>query len=223
MMNNTSTAMNLNLDNFAPATIADFPHKANAKTPELYNKKFNLEQQIAALTRELNLVNENLEITAKKEDNEFKKHIETHNYLSAMVIATDGKILADPNGDGVRGILGYKNSKAIQDHKGNWFATITDMCDWYGINVTTFKARINILKWSLEDALTTPIRSGGYGKTAPKKGSPTYYDRKRKGYPEEVCMFSAREFANWKREQKVKAKANKVNEEKKVGELMNIG
>ena len=116
MTNNTSTAMNLNLDNFTPVTIADFPRKANAKAPELYSKKYNLEQQIAALTRELNLVNENLEVTAKKEENEFKKHIETHNFLSAMVIATDGKILADPNGNGVRGILGYKNSKAIQDH-----------------------------------------------------------------------------------------------------------
>ena len=198
------TAMNMKLDNFTPATVADFPRKANVKAPELYSKKYNLEQQIAALTRELNLVTENLEVTAKKEENEFKKHIETHNYLSAMVIATDGKILADPNGNGVRGILGYKNSKAIQDHEGNWFATIVDMCDWYGINKETYKSRIRI-GWSLEDTLTTPVRKTNH-KKIPKEvkengiNPGTYHYRKKKGYPEEICVLSAREFANWKRE-----------------------
>lgn len=215
MMNN-NTAMNL--DNFTPATIADFPHKANAKAPELYGKKYELEQQIAALTRELNLVNENLEVTAKKEENEFKKHIETHNFLSAMVIAANGKVIADPNGNGVRGILEYKNSKAIQDHKGNWFATIVDMCDWYGINKETYKSRIRI-GWSLEDTLTTPVRKTNH-KKIPKEvkengiNPGTYHYRKKKGYPEEICVLSAREFANWKREQKAK----ETNQ--KAGDLM---
>jgi len=218
MMN--TTAMNMN---FTPATMDTFPRRKGEKAPRLRTRKFEIEQQIATLTRELHEVNDDLQETAEKEDNDFKRHIEVHNFLSAMAIATNGKIIADPNGTGVRNILSYSNAKAIQDHEGNWFATITDMCDWYGIKVTTFKGRIHILKWNLKDALTTPVRSGGYGKSAPAKGSSTYYNRKKKGYPEEVCVLPAREFANWKREQKAKVEANEANEVKKVGELMNIG
>lgn len=219
MMNNTAMNTTMNAT-FTPATIADFPRKKGEKAPQLRTRKFEIEQKIAALTRELHEVNDDLQETAEKEDNDFKRHIEVHNFLSAMAIATNGKVIADPNGTGVRNILSYSNAKAIQDHEGNWFATITDMCDWYGIKITTFENRIHTLKWGLQDALTTPVRSGGYGKSAPAKGSSTYYSRKKKGYPEEVCILPAREFANWKREQRAKAEANEV---KKVGELMSIG
>ena len=223
MMNNTAMNTTMNAT-FTPATIADFPRSKGEKAPQLRTRKFEIEQQIAALTRELHEVNDDLQETAEKEDNDFKRHIEVHNFLSAMAIATNGKIIADPNGTGVRNILSYSNAKAIQDHEGNWFATIVDMCDWYGINKETYKSRIRI-GWSLEDTLTTPVRKTNH-KKIPKEvkengiNPGTYHYRKAKGYPEEVCVLSAREFANWKREQKAKAKANEV---KKVGELMNIG
>ena len=219
MMNNAINMMNL--DNFTPATIADFPRRKGEKAPQLRTRKFEIEQQIAALTRELHEVNDDLQETAEKEDNEFKRHIEVHNFLSAMAIAANGKIIADPNGTGVRNILSYSNAKAIQDHEGNWFATITDMCNWYGIDNRAYHFRRRH-GWNIKDALTIPVRQrqGNYKKAPLKEiedsgiNKTTYFYRKRKGYPEEVCTLPVREFANWKREQKAK----EINQ--KAGDLM---
>lgn len=208
-MNNTAMNTTMNAT-FVPATIADFPRRKGEKAPQLRTRKFEIEQQIAALTRELHEVNDDLQETAEKEDNDFKRHIEVHNFLSAMAIATNGKIIADPNGTGVRNILSYSNAKAIQDHEGNWFATITDMCKWYGISTQLYIGRRKRCGWTLEQTLTTPVRDYKKDNVSPD----TYKYRKKKGYPEEVCMMPSREFVNWKREQKAK----EINQ--KAGDLM---
>lgn len=43
------------------------------------------------------------------------------------------------------------------DHRGKYHASLAAMCDYYGINVATFKNRIT-RGWSLDDALTIPVR-----------------------------------------------------------------
>jgi hypothetical protein len=44
------------------------------------------------------------------------------------------------------------------DHKGNMFTSKTQMCSYYGINNTCFHSRLSI-GWSLEAALTTPVKT----------------------------------------------------------------
>lgn len=46
----------------------------------------------------------------------------------------------------------------VKDHLGNTFNTTLEMCHHYNISSSAFHGRYNLKKWSLEDALTTPVR-----------------------------------------------------------------
>ena len=46
--------------------------------------------------------------------------------------------------------------KKCKDHKGNVFASVAAMCDFWNISPFVFYKRINKLKWSIEKTLTTP-------------------------------------------------------------------
>lgn len=48
--------------------------------------------------------------------------------------------------------------KIVTDHLGNAFPTIKDMCDYWKIPKNTYVARIHTHHWSLEKALTTPVK-----------------------------------------------------------------
>ena len=47
------------------------------------------------------------------------------------------------------------------DHLGNRYASLRAMADAYGVKYNPFLARINLLGWPLEEALTTPVRPRG--------------------------------------------------------------
>lgn len=55
------------------------------------------------------------------------------------------------------------------DHLGNRYASLRAMADAYGVKYNPFLARINLLGWSLEEALTTPVRPRGAGRVAGPK------------------------------------------------------
>lgn len=210
----TNTAMNT-IATFTPATT--FPRKKGERTPQLRTRKTELEQQIAALTKELKEVNSDLQETVTREDNDFKRHIEIHNFLSAVAITNNGKVIADPNGTGVKNILAYNNVKAVQDYNGFWFASIKDMCEWYSIDYNLFYSRRRN-GWSLKDSLT---REKKKIERRPRKLPPelrkvnynTYYTRKRKGLPLDICEMTPSEYREWKRK----------TEKKEVGAEMKIG
>lgn len=63
------------------------------------------------------------------------------------------KILTTPMSD-------YRNVMAeeCEDHLGNKFKSIKDMCDYWHINRTTFFRRRNTPGWDLEKALTAPLQ-----------------------------------------------------------------
>lgn len=46
----------------------------------------------------------------------------------------------------------------VKDHLGNTFNTILEMCRHYNISSSSFHGRYKLKKWSLEDALTRPVR-----------------------------------------------------------------
>ncbi len=45
-------------------------------------------------------------------------------------------------------------SKPSYDHKHNYFKNLKVMCEYYGVNYSSFKNRRNVLGWKLEKALT---------------------------------------------------------------------
>ena len=49
------------------------------------------------------------------------------------------------------------NAKSITDHKGNQFPSIQKMCKYWHIDKSIYRGRIK-LGWSMEDALTKPIK-----------------------------------------------------------------
>lgn len=55
------------------------------------------------------------------------------------------------------------------DHLGNRYVSLRAMAAAYGIKYNPFLARINLLGWSLEEALTTPVRRRGAGRAAEPK------------------------------------------------------
>ena len=71
----------------------------------------------------------------------------------------------------------------VKDHLGNTFNTILEMCHHYNISSSAFHGRYNIKKWSLEDALTTPVRDT-------KKKKPCE-DHKENTYPSILDMCQA--------------------------------
>ena len=48
--------------------------------------------------------------------------------------------------------------KPCSDHLGNKFDSITDMCKYWNISISTFTSRVNS-GWSLKNALETRIKS----------------------------------------------------------------
>ena len=46
--------------------------------------------------------------------------------------------------------------KKCKDHKGQEFASVAAMCDFWNISPFVFYKRKNKLKWSMEKTLTTP-------------------------------------------------------------------
>lgn len=61
-------------------------------------------------------------------------------------------------------------TKACEDHLGNKYSSITEMCEHYGISTETFTSRIKIYHWTIEQALTYPANT--------KLNSQTYIDHK---------------------------------------------
>ena len=51
----------------------------------------------------------------------------------------------------------FRKYKKAEDHRGNKFETIKAMCEFYQIDRNNFNQRL-AAGWSLEKALTTPIR-----------------------------------------------------------------
>lgn len=51
-----------------------------------------------------------------------------------------------------------QNCIPAQDHTGRRFDSMSDMCAFWGIKPNVFHGRFTYLGWSLEAALTTPVR-----------------------------------------------------------------
>ena len=49
--------------------------------------------------------------------------------------------------------------KAVTDHLGNKFNTIKEMCEYWGVPYITFNKRMRKFKWTLDRALTTPVKA----------------------------------------------------------------
>ena len=71
----------------------------------------------------------------------------------------------------------------VKGHLGNTFNTTLEMCHHYNISSSAFHGRYNIKKWSLKDALTTPVRDT-------KKKKPCE-DHKGNTYPSILAMCQA--------------------------------
>ena len=52
----------------------------------------------------------------------------------------------------------YRNAKECEDHEGNKFGSTVEMCNHYGVPANRFKARISRYMFTLEEALTCPLR-----------------------------------------------------------------
>ena len=55
-------------------------------------------------------------------------------------------------------MLYYHPEKKCKDHTGKVFDSIKEMCDFWNIPPETFNRRIKVYGYSLEKALTTPLR-----------------------------------------------------------------
>lgn len=71
----------------------------------------------------------------------------------------------------------------VKDHLGNTFNTTLEMCRHYNISSSVFHSRHKLKNWSLEDALTTPVRDT-------KKKKPCE-DHKGNTYPSILAMCQA--------------------------------
>lgn len=47
----------------------------------------------------------------------------------------------------------------VKDHLGNEFVNTSSLCEHYKITYNCLYQRLNVLKWDLEKALTTPVKS----------------------------------------------------------------
>lgn len=117
----------------------------------IYSQIDKISEDIDKLLREkANLISKANE-TLENEYIETEKYRLTHEFLSAYY--TDERIQRMKNiGEDVQN-LGYTNSKAIQDHEGRWFATITDACEYHGVSYQTFMTRKN-RGWNLKDCFS---------------------------------------------------------------------
>ena len=57
--------------------------------------------------------------------------------------------------------MAFDHSKPCKDHLGKRYPTLSDMCKTYNIKLETFRRRTEVYKWSLEKALTTPVKPNG--------------------------------------------------------------
>ena len=57
-----------------------------------------------------------------------------------------------------KGVAIMANKHAMTDHLGNEYSSIQEMCEAYGITRKRFYKRFHLYHWSLEDALTKPVR-----------------------------------------------------------------
>ena len=55
----------------------------------------------------------------------------------------------------------FEHEKPCTDHTGKKYSSITEMCNAYGIKPETYSRRINTYKWSVQKALTTPVKPNG--------------------------------------------------------------
>lgn len=56
-------------------------------------------------------------------------------------------------------MLYYKPEKQCCDHTGRYFASKKEMCEFWNIMPETFNRRIKYYGYSLEEALTIPVRN----------------------------------------------------------------
>ena len=54
-----------------------------------------------------------------------------------------------------------KRNKPCQDHLGNQYSSIKEMCEYYNIVPETFRRRLRVFHLSLEEALTQPVKPNG--------------------------------------------------------------
>ena len=55
----------------------------------------------------------------------------------------------------------FNHQKPQIDHNGKAYPSITKMCNTYNIKLETYQRRIKIYHWSVEKALTTPVKKNG--------------------------------------------------------------
>ena len=107
-------------------------------------KKFSELDDAYALRDELNAKIARLEVEAN--DTMMEEYMENegyrlaHEFLSTIYEDID-RMKTMQIGDGLIKSLKYGNSKAIQDHEGRWFKTITDACKYHGVSLNTFRYR----------------------------------------------------------------------------------
>lgn len=63
-----------------------------------------------------------------------------HEFLSS-IFEDANRLRTMQIGEGVVMSLAYGNSKAIQDHEGRWFRTISDACRYHGVSLATYYYR----------------------------------------------------------------------------------
>jgi Zn-dependent peptidase ImmA (M78 family) len=75
-----------------------------------------------------------------------------------------------------------KSGEKCTDHLGNKFKSKREMCKYYNIPYNTFECRMSRRGMSLEEALTTPIKSTNYKIIDPITGESMYYKEISKKY-----------------------------------------
>ena len=55
----------------------------------------------------------------------------------------------------------FDHEKPCVDHLENKYPSISEMCKVYEIKPETYNRRITVYKWSVEKALTTPVKKNG--------------------------------------------------------------
>ena len=54
--------------------------------------------------------------------------------------------------------MNKKSTMKVMDHEGNVFSSIAEMCRHWGVGVNTYNHRMKVKGFSLEEALTTPVK-----------------------------------------------------------------
>jgi len=67
-------------------------------------------------------------------------------------------------------IYGIDHRVPCCDHHGNHFSSIKEMCAQYCIHPEAYTRRIKVYGWSIEKALTTPVKKNGGKKCTDHNG-----------------------------------------------------